>query len=73
MFKLEDFPAVYWDRLYKDCGFTDRQLKVIELRRLHGKTWDNKRHAAELKMSKSTYSRRVRSVYDKIIFYMSLA
>ena len=71
--RFEDFPAVFWDELYKECGFTDGQLKVIEQRRQHGRTWDNRKHANELKIPLRTYNRRIAAIKDKIICFMAIS
>jgi len=65
-----DFYPHEWQRFYDLCGFTDEELKIIELRRRYGGNWTNHRHAAELCLSTRTYDRRLARIKRKIFKFI---
>lgn len=57
-----------WELFLQNCGFTDNELEIIPYIR---RGWAQIDIAEELSISLSTFSRRNKSIMDKIARYIS--
>lgn len=69
MKKLDFYPEE-WDRLIKECDFTDLELRIIELTR---RGWFIHDIASELYVSEGTVKRRRKSIENKILNYILIS
>lgn len=67
--KLEFYPHE-WEWLFEKCGFTNEEIKIIDLKRKYGNEWLNVRYAQEMNMPLRTFERRLKNISQKIIKFI---
>lgn len=65
-----DFFPYEWDKFYQNCGFTEEEKQIIELKRKYGNEWLNVRYAKEMNMPLRTFERRLEKISRKIIKFI---